>query len=148
MSIKYTNHLYKELCDLNKQYWMDSISSIYTTYNKCLHSINKYISEIDVSSNNAFLSIHNNYNRPIVDNNNTKSFLEAYDIRHPIVERIHVDTEYITNNIVLGKDNIDGILLFGTNACGKSTLMKSVGISIIMAQAGLFVPCTNLTFKP
>ena len=139
---------HKELCNLNKVYLTKSMDEIYNMYSKCLNKMNDYISEVDVSSNNAFLSIHNNYNRPIVDNNNTKSFLEAYDIRHPIVERIHVDTEYITNNIVLGKDNIDGILLFGTNACGKSTLMKSVGISIIMAQAGLFVPCTNLTFKP
>ena len=31
----------------------------------------------------------------------------------------------------------NGICLYGTNACGKSTLMKSIGLTLIMAQAGL-----------
>ena len=44
--------------------------------------------------------------------------------------------------------NQDGILLFGTNACGKSTFMKAVGLNIIMAQAGLFVAASSFEFKP
>ena len=32
--------------------------------------------------------------------------------------------------------NENGMLLYGTNACGKSALMKSIGLSLIMAQAG------------
>ena len=69
-------------------------------------------------------------------------------MRHPIIERLPFSPEYVTNDITLGKDSKDGILLFGTNACGKSTLMKSLGVSIILAQAGLFVPCTSFTFNP
>ena len=42
----------------------------------------------------------------------------------------------------------DGILLFGTNACGKSTLMKSIGLTLIMAQAGFYVPCSNFKYSP
>ena len=41
-----------------------------------------------------------------------------------------------------------GILLFGTNAAGKSSLMKSIGLNIIMAQAGMFVAAESLTYKP
>jgi len=48
---------------------------------------------------------------------------------------------------VLAQDNI-GILLFGTNAVGKSSLIKALGISIIMAQAGFFVPCEEFLYKP
>ena len=48
----------------------------------------------------------------------------------------------------MGKDNKDGILLFGTNACGKSTLMKAIGLNVIMAQAGLFVACSEFQLKP
>ena len=40
------------------------------------------------------------------------------------------------------------MLLFGTNACGKSTLMKAVGLNVIMAQAGFFVPCSSFEYKP
>ena len=48
----------------------------------------------------------------------------------------------------MGKIQNDGMLLFGTNASGKSCLMKSIGLVVIMAQAGLYVPCSNLEMKP
>jgi DNA mismatch repair protein MutS len=40
------------------------------------------------------------------------------------------------------------MLLFGTNACGKSTLMKATGLSLIMAQCGMFVPASNFNYSP
>ena len=51
-------------------------------------------------------------------------------IRHPIVEKLNDNIEYVPNNVDFCEN---GILLYGTNA-GKSTLMKSIGISLIMAQ--------------
>lgn len=39
-----------------------------------------------------------------------------------------------------------GMLLYGINSSGKSSLMKSLGISVIMAQAGFFVPSASLRF--
>ena len=47
----------------------------------------------------------------------------------------------------LGKEH-DGILLFGTNSCGKSSLMKALGLSIVMAQAGIFTPSLNFELSP
>jgi len=41
-----------------------------------------------------------------------------------------------------------GVLLFGTNAVGKTSFIKSVGIAVVMAQAGLYVPCTTFEYKP
>ena len=46
-----------------------------------------------------------------VEDSRIKSFLDCSGIRHPIVEKIHTDTEYVKNDIVLGKDEKDGILL-------------------------------------
>jgi DNA mismatch repair protein MutS len=43
---------------------------------------------------------------------------------------------------------MDGLLLYGTNAVGKTSFIKSVGIALIMAQAGLYVPCASFTYKP
>ncbi len=40
-----------------------------------------------------------------------------------------------------------GILLFGINSSGKSSLMKAIGISVILAQAGFFVPCKTMRFS-
>jgi DNA mismatch repair protein MutS len=42
----------------------------------------------------------------------------------------------------------DGILLYGTNAVGKTSLIRSIGIAVIMAQAGLFVPCYSFVYHP
>ena len=61
------------------------------------------------------------------------------------------DEIYIANDIILNmkKDNFPrGILLFGTNAVGKTSFIKSIGICIIMAQSGFFVPCSYMKYKP
>ena len=148
--IDLTNQLQKNIetmKTLNDTYWNQQMKHLYSTYSDSLQKLHLFMSDVDVSSTIAKISIHNNYCKPVIIDN-SKSCLVAKDIRHPIVERIALDTEYITNDIILGKDDKDGILLFGTNACGKSTLMKSVGLSIIMAQAGFYVPCSSFEFKP
>ena len=68
-------------------------------------------------------------------------------MRHPIVERIDTSFEYVVNDIILG-DVVDGVLLFGTNACGKSTFMKAIGLNLVMAQAGLYVASSSFHFSP
>jgi len=40
------------------------------------------------------------------------------------------------------------LLLYGINAAGKSSLMKSVGLNIIMAQCGMFVAATKMQYYP
>ena len=40
------------------------------------------------------------------------------------------------------------MLLYGTNAVGKTSFIRAIGISIIMAQSGLFVPCMEFIYKP
>jgi DNA mismatch repair protein MutS len=133
---------------LNTKVWFETTKELYDKYSLNLKQFYKILSEIDISSASAKLSIQNGYYRPeIVDSD--KSFIETECIRHPIVEKIHTDTEYVTNDIHLSKKNEkDGILLFGTNACGKSTFMKSVGLNLIMAQAGLFVAAKTFKYYP
>jgi DNA mismatch repair protein MutS len=43
---------------------------------------------------------------------------------------------------------MDGMLLYGTNAVGKTSFIRSVGIAVIMAQAGLFVPASSFLYCP
>ena len=52
-------------------------------------------------------------------------FVKCKKIRHPIIERIQIDIEYITNDIELTQE---GILLFGPNACGQSSAQRAVDI--------------------
>jgi DNA mismatch repair protein MutS len=68
-------------------------------------------------------------------------------LRHPIIERILTQEEYIPNDVQLGGSFSSGILLYGVNSSGKSSLSKAVALAIIMAQVGMFVPA-NLTYWP
>ena len=55
------------------------------------------------------------------------------------------------NDIEIGNEmNISqtGMLLYGTNASGKSSLMKAVGLNIIMAQAGFYVAAEEFHYRP
>ena len=75
------------------------------------------------------------------------SYLEAKDVRHVLIEHINKEEAYVPNDISLNKDK-NGILLYGTNAVGKSSLIKSIGISVILAQSGMFVPCSEFIYYP
>jgi DNA mismatch repair protein MutS len=69
-------------------------------------------------------------------------------LRHCLIERFQTNEIYVTNDISLGDGKTDGILLYGTNAVGKTSFIKSIGISIIMAQAGLYVPASEFEYYP
>ena len=119
-----------------------------TTKINTLLCFSKFIGEIDVLQSNVLNVIEKGYVSPTIDMTNEHSFIKADNIRHPIIEHISKNTKYIPNDIVMGKDGIDGMLLFGVNAVGKSSLMKSIGINIIMAQAGMYVASSYFRYKP
>ena len=100
-----------------------------------LQKIAKTISEIDVLQSFALVSEKYNYVRPSITSDHSLRLIES---RHPVVERVIKD-EYVCNDIVM--DNKTSILLItGPNMAGKSTYMRQLGIIVIMAQIGCFVP--------
>jgi DNA mismatch repair protein MutS len=103
------------------------------------------LTELDINNCNARNSFDYCYHKPTISTTAETSFINAENLRHPIIERIYSEIEYIGNDISL---NQNGILLYGINASGKSSFMKAVGLSIIMAQAGMFVPSTNFKYYP
>lgn len=139
--------LYAKVARLSQQEFQNITTTYYETYETELKIIVKCIGYLDFISNLAYVSHKNGYFRPTIELTD-KSFVKATALRHPIIELIHDTVEYVPNDIHLGTDNQDGILLYGVNAVGKSSLMKSVGISIIMAQMGSYVPATAFTYSP
>jgi DNA mismatch repair protein MutS len=84
-------------------------------------------------------------------------------LRHPLIESREENGIFIPNDLYLGDGEnhtftehatlenakeVKGVLLYGINSSGKSSLMKSIGIAVVMAQAGFFVPCAMLRFSP
>lgn len=124
-------------------------------YKKYLNSLNKYkdyfeeieyyVGFIDFIKSNIKNSKNNYYTKPeIKDETNSKFDIE--DFRHPIIEKINKDTEFVKNSLKL--DNKNGLVLTGTNGLGKSTILKNIGLCIIMAQSGMYVPCKNMLYTP
>ena len=103
-----------------------------------LQSISKVISEIDVLQSFATVSEENNYVRPILSD---KKEIRLINSRHPVVEKV-IETEFVSNDIIMDeKTNI--LLITGPNMAGKSTFMRVLAISVIMAQIGCFVPASE-----
>ena len=123
------------------------IEKLGTNYQDKLEKIINFITIIDVIYTKASIAHKYNYCKPnIVDSE--KAFVDAKGLRHCLIERFQMNELYVKNDILLGDGITDGILLYGTNAVGKTTLIRALGISIILAQAGLYVPCSSFNFKP
>jgi len=116
-------------------------------YGDTLKAIVEFISYLDYIKSCAKVSLKYGYNKPVINNKYDKSYIECQDLRHPIIEKINSDVEYIPNDVDLG-NNTNGMLLYGVNAVGKSSYMKSVGLSVVMAQAGMYVPATSFEYFP
>jgi DNA mismatch repair ATPase MutS len=104
------------------------------------------IEDIDVAAANAVLAEERGFVRPAIVSGKG-AFFRAKGLRHPIVEHLDRMHEYVSNDVRLD-DESRGILLYGINGSGKSVLMKSVGIALCMAQAGMFVAADSLEVGP
>jgi DNA mismatch repair protein MutS len=132
----------------------DQISLVYNrivdqfgSFQKEIERIIHFITMIDIIYTKASIAKKFNYCKPkIVEAK--KAFVDAKGLRHCLIEQFNLNELYITNDVCLGDGITDGILLFGTNAVGKTTIIRALGISIIMAQAGLYVPCSEFQFMP
>ena len=150
------------------------ISQMDSQFQTPLEDISKFVTTIDVLHCKMMIAKKYNYCKPEIDDSpGQKSFFEAEDLRHCIIERIQQSELYVANSVTLGKGtrditgtnkeadpncrrgrageplfSTDGILLYGTNAVGKTSFIRSVGIAVILAQAGLYVPARVFKFKP
>jgi DNA mismatch repair protein MutS len=120
------------------------------SFQQDFQNIGEFITILDVLYTKAWLAQKYNYCKPTIDTNeNIKSFIEVKDLRHCLIEKLQQNELYVSNDVCLGKNNdLTGFLLYGTNAVGKTSLIRSIGIAVIMAQAGLFVPADSMHFKP
>ena len=109
-------------------------------YIRDIQEIAKIISEIDVLSTFSIICSKYNYVKPIINDDNVVNIIES---RHPVVEAF-IKEEYVPNDIVMD-ENTNILLITGPNMAGKSTYMRQLGIIVIMAQIGCFIPAKSGT---
>ncbi|CAM3707914.1 DNA mismatch repair protein MutS [Mesobacillus zeae] len=104
-----------------------------------LQSLAKAVSELDVLLGFAELSEQRRYMRPEFS---AERKLVLMDGRHPVVEKVMDAQEYVPNDCFMDSDR-ELLLITGPNMSGKSTYMRQIALTAIMAQIGCFVPATQ-----
>ena len=114
--------------------------------------VEDWLTGIDITQCIARESLANGFCRPdIIGGGPGPSLIDATGLRHPLIEMTLTRTQYVTHNVSIGSDASGGCrswLVYGMNASGKSSLMKSIGIAVHLAQAGCYVPATTFKLRP
>lgn len=146
-----------EISELVLKYYNEFVKMFIEKNNDDIDILIKYLVRTDIAANNAKNAFDYRYKRPIISFNEQgecdeqeeqereSSFINMKNMRHPLIERIQDELEYVGNDVKINKE---GILLYGINASGKSSFMKAVGLNIIMAQSGMFVAAEKMVYYP
>jgi DNA mismatch repair protein MutS len=102
---------------------------------KCARSL----AELDTLSTFAEVAARESYTRPSVSEDFA---VEIEGGRHPVVERMMPRDKFIPNDVFLSKD-ARVIILTGPNMAGKSTILRQIGLIVLLAQVGAFVPARS-----
>ena len=128
-----------------------------------------YVADLDVGVSSSKVAQTYKHSRPmIVEAKDDENFMQIMQLRHPLIEIQERGGIYVPNDIVMGNreymdlphpktimldvavhdgHDINGVLLYGINSSGKSSLMKSIGIATLMAQSGFFVSAAVMRFS-
>ncbi len=116
----------------------DKIRKMAAMQAKIIQENAKLISTLDCYAGFAQLAVENNYVRPEINNGSKISIKEG---RHPVVEKLLPYGEsFIPNDSQLDTQKEQIIILTGPNMAGKSTYLRQVGLIVLLAQMGSFVP--------
>jgi DNA mismatch repair protein MutS len=133
-----------KISDMVSILYYQFISSLHEYYHDFENMV-AFVSAVDMIQNRCYVARKYRYCRPEIASAGTVSFVRAAGLRHCLIERINEDECYVTNDVALDGD---GMLLYGTNAVGKTSLIRAIGVAVIMAQAGFYVPASGFVYRP
>ena len=97
----------------------------------------KLIARLDVLAAFTHVALENRYCRPVVDDSLK---IEITEGRHPVIEKnLPPGKPYITNTVCLDNEGSQIMMITGPNMSGKSALLRSTALNVLMAQMGCFV---------
>ncbi len=102
----------------------------------------KNIAIIDILTCFAEIAEQYNYIRPIINNESKIIIKEG---RHPVIEQINLEEQFIPNDCYLDNEDNQLLIITGPNMAGKSTFLRQIALICIIAQMGSFVPAKSAT---
>lgn len=120
---------------------VDEVIRVALGYLKSLTRLNHLAAELDclLSFAVAAVSAPTPYVKPEMISEGERT-LELKQIRHPCLE-LQPDVTFIPNDVLFKENDVNMFIITGPNMGGKSTYIRSVGASVLMAHVGAFVPC-------
>jgi DNA mismatch repair protein MutS len=104
-----------------------------------LQAVSLGLAQLDVLATLAEVAAREGYIRPTVH----EGFeLEIVGGRHPVVERMMPRDQFVPNDVALTPD-ARVLILTGPNMAGKSTILRQIGLIVLLAQMGSFVPASR-----
>ena len=138
-----------KIIDCLKQKFLVFTGEFVEGYSNLIEKLTTVVSKLDVLQTRVYNSIKYGYCLPSVNTTKSEnSFVEAKEMRHCLIEHLQQNEIYVPNDLTLGVDDSKGMLLYGTNAVGKTSLIRALGICVILAQSGNYVPCSSFVYNP
>ncbi len=100
----------------------------------------KALGKLDALISLAKTAEKNHYCRPVLNNSGLISIKNG---RHPVVEKMLTDTEFVPNDTYLDDDDNRISVITGPNMAGKSTYMRQTAVIVLLAMIGSFVPADS-----
>ncbi|MEE8576152.1 MAG: DNA mismatch repair protein MutS, partial [candidate division Zixibacteria bacterium] len=97
------------------------------------------LAEIDLVAGLSELAVSSGYCRPELFDDTR---LDIQNGRHPVIEKVLPSGSFVANKVDLDDDRRI-VILTGPNMSGKSTYLRQIGLIIILAQIGSFVPADS-----
>ena len=104
----------------------------------------KALAYLDALCSLSHVAESNRYVRPKI---NDKGIINIKDGRHPVVEKMIPDNQFIPNDTLLDNKKNNISVITGPNMAGKSTYMRQTALIVLMAQLGSFVPCKDASIS-
>jgi len=108
-------------------------------HNAALQDVAQAVATLDVLQNLAWIALRRNYCRPAMNAGDT---LQITAGRHPVVECLLPDQQFVPNDTVLNTRDAQIMVLTGPNMSGKSTYIRQTALLALMAQMGSFIPAS------
>ena len=140
--------LREELQHLINIHLIQACHAIASSHQEIWTTMERWVCQVDATQCIGRISRENGYTCPRLEEPEQGSALQIQGIRHPLVEASSSRVSYVKHDVELGYDSTKGWLVYGMNASGKSTLMKAVGLCVLLAQAGCFVPAKEMRLRP
>jgi DNA mismatch repair protein MutS len=115
-----------------------------TQNSRHIQNVAGFLSQLDCLTSLSEIADQNDYCRPEIT---TDGVISIEDGRHPVVEKMITGERFVPNTIQLDNQQNQVLIITGPNMAGKSTVLRQVALTVILAQMGAFIPAVKASIS-